>query len=166
MSIVWLTGYSGSGKSTIAKAVVELGPAWVVLDGDVTRNGLRADLGGRHDFGARAESLRFIPHLAKLIHDLGHPVIVDYINPWEKYRDYARGVVGDENFFLVHVATSLEVCRQRDAKGLYAQGAKNLPGVDCSYDPPTRPNLFVLPDCTPMAAARLIVQETNNEHIS
>lgn len=148
---VWLTGLSGSGKSTIADAVaVELLKASVlayVLDADNLRHGLNANLG--YSDADRHENVRRVGEVAKLFADAGVVAIVPIISPFAEGRAHVR--VAHESagldFIEVHVATSLDECERRDTKGLYAKVRKGeisgVSGVDAPYEAPTAPDLVV-----------------------
>jgi bifunctional enzyme CysN/CysC len=146
---LWLTGLSGSGKSTIAKllerALVAAGHACYLLDGDNVRHGLNRDLG----FSAedRAENIRRIAEVAKLFNDAGLMVITAFISPYRNDRDRARVIIGADRFLEAHVNTPLEVCEQRDPKGLYKKArAGEIPqftGITDPYEAPLQPELVI-----------------------
>jgi bifunctional enzyme CysN/CysC len=151
---VWLTGLSGSGKSTIADALsLELLKASVlayVLDADNLRHGLNANLG--YSDADRSENVRRVGEVARLFADAGVVAIVPIISPFAADRARVRiahGVVGLD-FVEVHVATSLAECERRDTKGLYAKVRKGelrgVSGVDAPYEAPTSPDLVVARD--------------------
>ena len=161
---VWFTGLSGSGKSTIANAVGEAllaqGRGAYVLDGDNLRLGLNADLG----FSApdRAENVRRVGHVARLMADAGLVVLVPVISPYRADRDEVRAIhaAAGVPFHEVFVDTPLDVCEQRDPKGLYARARAGqltgLTGIDDPYEPPADPELRVAPgDLAEQAAAVL-----------
>lgn len=141
--VIWFTGLSGSGKSTIANALeVELhnrGHRTYLLDGDNVRQGLNKDLGFTD--ADRVENIRRIAEVAKLMMDAGLIVMTAFISPFRREREMARELVGEDNFLEVYVSTSLEVCEQRDVKGLYKKARAgqlpNLSGVGSPYEPPT-----------------------------
>jgi len=147
---VWLTGLSGSGKSTLAyaleKRLTEEGHACFVLDGDNIRHGLNKDLG----FSAedRAENIRRVAEVAKLLNDAGLIVITSFISPFRADRADARDIIGDERFIEVFVDAPIDICEQRDPKGLYAKARKGeiaeFTGVSSPYEPPESPSLVVL----------------------
>lgn len=151
---VWLTGLSGSGKSTVAHAcerrLVARGRPAYVLDGDNLRHGLNADLG----FSAedRAENVRRVGHVARLMADAGLVVLVPLISPYRADRDRVRErhAEADLPFVEVHVATPLEVCEARDPKGLYAKARagelRGFTGIDDPYEPPLDPELVLRPE--------------------
>lgn len=164
---VWLTGLSGSGKSTIAAAVEEAliaeGRAAYRLDGDNIRHGLNADLGFTAE--DRAENVRRIGEVARLFADAGVVVLVPVISPYRSDRDEVRRRHAEAGlpFIEVFVDTPLEVCEARDPKGLYAKARAGeitgFTGVDDPYEPPLAPDLRI--DTTavsPEAATRLIVE--------
>ena len=147
--LIWLTGLSGSGKSTIADATEKqlhsLGLHTYVLDGDNLRLGLNKDLGFTKE--DRAENVRRVAEVAKLMMDAGLVVLVALVSPFKVDRDAARSLFDADEFKEVFVATDPEVCRTRDPKGLYAKAkAGNLPnltGVGQDYEPPNNPELFL-----------------------
>lgn len=146
---VWLTGLSGSGKSTLAyaleKRLVGMGRACFVLDGDNVRHGLNRDLGFSPE--DRSENIRRVAEVAKLLNEAGLIVITSFISPFEADRRSAREVIGDEQFIEVFVDAPIEVCEQRDPKGLYAKArAGEIPeftGVSSPYERPERPEITV-----------------------
>jgi len=149
-SVIWMTGLSGSGKSTLARGVedelLKQGRLAYVLDGDVIRNGLCADLG----FGPvdRTENIRRVGEVAALFADAGVMVIVAFISPFRADRDQVRALVGERSSFIeVHVAADLSVCEQRDTKGLYARARageiEDFTGVSAPYEEPESPEVRV-----------------------
>jgi adenylylsulfate kinase len=146
--VIWLTGLSGAGKSTIASALnhelTMTGVASVVLDGDEIRSGLNSDLG----FSAedRLENVRRLAHVARLIARWNRVVIVAAITPGRAMRELAKSIVG-EGFREVFVNTPIAVCEARDPKGLYQKarsGAlKAFTGVSDTYEPPASPDLVL-----------------------
>jgi len=147
--ILWLTGLSGAGKSTIANLVEQLlherGRHTVLLDGDNIRHGLNRDLGFTDD--DRVENIRRVAEVAKLMVEAGLIVIVSFISPFRSERRMARSLVGDDEFIEIYVNTPLEICEARDPKGLYklARAGKlpNLTGVGSAYEPPEWPELVL-----------------------
>jgi bifunctional enzyme CysN/CysC len=141
--VIWFTGLSGSGKSTLANALeVELhsrGYRTYLLDGDNVRQGLNKDLGFTD--ADRVENIRRIAEVAKLMMDAGLTVMTAFISPFRRERQMARELIGEENFVEVYVSTPLEVCEQRDVKGLYKKARAgqlpNLSGVGSPYEAPT-----------------------------
>jgi bifunctional enzyme CysN/CysC len=147
--VIWLTGLSGSGKSTIANALeIELhalGQRTYILDGDNIRQGLNKDIGFTD--ADRVENIRRIAEVAKLMMDAGLVVITAFISPFRREREMARELIGTENFIEVFVKTTLEVCEQRDVKGLYKKARHgqipNMTGVNSPYEAPEAPDVVV-----------------------
>lgn len=146
-SCLWFTGLSGSGKSTLASALDErlhgLGYHTCVLDGDNVRLGLNSDLGFTD--ADRAENIRRIAEVARLMVDAGLIVIVALISPFRSERDLARQKFAAGEFLELYVDTPLDVCERRDPKGLYKKARSgripNFTGVSSSYEAPTTPEL-------------------------
>jgi bifunctional enzyme CysN/CysC len=146
---VWFTGLSGSGKSTIANLVDKHlninGHHTFLLDGDNLRHGINRDLG--YTETDRIENVRRVAEIAKLMVDAGLIVLVALISPYRVDRELARGLFAEGDFFEVFVDTPLEVCEQRDPKGLYAKaragGINNFTGIDSTYEEPKRPELRI-----------------------
>jgi adenylylsulfate kinase len=144
---VWLTGLSGSGKSTIAVAVeaalVQRGRLAYVLDGDNVRHGLNSNLGFSPD--DRTENIRRIGEVAKLFTDAGVIVITSFISPYRADRDVVRGLMAEGDFVEVWVDATVETCEGRDVKGLYAKArAGEIPeftGISAPYEAPLKPEL-------------------------
>jgi len=147
--VVWITGLSGSGKSTLANALEitlhEQGLRTYILDGDNVRHGLNKDLGFTD--ADRVENIRRIAEVAKLMIDAGMIVMTAFISPFRQEREMARELIGPENFIEVYVDTSLEVCEQRDVKGLYkkarAGSIPNMTGINSPYEAPEKPDYVV-----------------------
>ncbi|MEQ9823572.1 MAG: sulfate adenylyltransferase subunit CysN [Puniceicoccaceae bacterium] len=170
---IWLTGLSGSGKSTIAQhleaKLVAMGKKAYILDGDNIRHGLNSDLGFRPE--DRKENIRRIAEVAALMNDAGLIVITAFISPYQEDRDTARGIVDRatadakrKRFHEIFVDTPLEVCEARDVKGLYAKArageVKQFTGVTAPYEVPEQPELKVnTHGMTPTACADLIIAE-------
>ena len=133
--VVWFTGLSGSGKSTIAveveKMLIDAGHAAYLLDGDNIRHGINSDLGFSDE--ERNENIRRIGEIAALFADAGMIALVSFISPFRKMREFARGRVTEGGFIEVYVSTDFETCAQRDPKGLYKKNIKNFTGKDSSY---------------------------------
>jgi len=154
---VWLTGLSGSGKSTVAgeieRQLVARGVATYSLDGDNLRHGLNGDLG----FSAadRVENVRRVAEVARLLADAGFVALVPVISPYRAGRDKARQLHHDADltFLEVFVDAPLDVCEARDPKGLYARArageVKGFTGIDDPYEPPAHPDLVIATDRQP-----------------
>ena len=150
--VVWLTGLSGSGKSTIAnaceKALFNLNRHSYVLDGDRLRHGISKDLG----FSAkdRAENVRRVSEVARILLDAGLIVLVALVSPFEVDRQRAKEMFPDSDFHLVWVNTPVEICVSRDTKGLYKKAAagqiQNLTGMGQNYEPPSSADLIISGD--------------------
>ncbi len=147
---LWFTGLSGSGKSTAAfaleKRLLDAGHAVYVLDGDNVRHGLNRDLG--FSPAERTENIRRIAEVARLMNDAGLIVIASFIAPYRADRRRAREIIGDEQFFEVFVDAPLEVCEQRDPKGLYAKARRgeiaDFTGISAPYEAPESPEVHLL----------------------
>lgn len=143
--VIWFTGLSGSGKSTLANALeVELhrqGRRTYILDGDNVRHGLNKDLGFTE--ADRVENIRRVAEVAKLMMDAGLIVISAFISPFRQEREMARELIGEDRFIEVHVNTPLDVCEQRDVKGLYKKAREglipNMTGINSPYEAPEHP---------------------------
>ena len=150
--VVWFTGLSGSGKSTLANALEvslhQQGMRTYILDGDNIRQGLNKDLGFTD--ADRVENIRRVAEIAKLMMDAGMIVMTAFISPFRQEREMAKNLIGEENFIEVFVDTPLEVCEQRDVKGLYKKARRgqipNMTGVNSAYEPPISPNLTIKAD--------------------
>ena len=150
---VWLTGLSGSGKSTVAveveRRLVEAGRPAYVLDGDNLRHGLNADLGFTDT--DRAENVRRIGEVARLLADAGVVTLVPVISPFREGREAVRAIhaAAGVPFVEVFVDTPIELCEQRDPKGLYAKARAGeitgFTGIDDPYEPPIAPDLVLSP---------------------
>jgi adenylyl-sulfate kinase len=147
--LIWFTGLSGSGKSTLANLLeaylFEQGYLTCLLDGDGVRTGLNKDLG----FSAedRVENIRRIAEVAKLMMDSGMVVISAFISPFRADRQLVASLVGEENYLEIFVDCPLEICEQRDVKGLYQKARagiiKNFTGIDSPYEPPYSPKVHI-----------------------
>ena len=150
--LIWFTGLSGSGKSTLAAQLESLlfkkGYKTYLLDGDVIRAGLNCDLGFSEE--DRMENIRRIAEVAKLMIDAGIVVLAAFISPLKVNRELVKKIVGAENYFEVFVDTPLEVCEQRDVKGLYKKARagelKNFTGISSRYERPDQPDFVVKTD--------------------
>ena len=147
--VVWLTGLSGSGKSTIAdgleRKLINESIHTANLDGDTLRNGLNKDLGFSEE--DRSEKIRRIAEVSKLLAETGLVVIASFVSPFSKDRNLVKITVGQENFIEVFVHASIEECEKRDVKGLYAKARngeiKNFTGIDSPYEKPENPDLIL-----------------------
>lgn len=154
--VLWLTGLSGAGKSTIADQLEQklraLGKHTYVLDGDNVRHGLNRDLGFTDR--DRVENIRRVSEVAKLMVDAGLMVIVSFISPFRSEREMARNLMEEGEFFEIFVDTPLEVCEARDPKGLYVKARRgeipNFTGIDSPYEAPGDPDLRI--DTTRLSA--------------
>jgi len=167
--VIWLTGLSGSGKSTIANELEyklnKMNYHTYLLDGDNIRSGLNSDLGFNET--DRKENIRRISEVAKLFVDAGIITITAFISPFLKDRKRAREIIG-EDFIEVFVDTSLEVCIKRDPKGLYKKALKgeikNFTGIDSPYEKPINPDIHI--DTTKndiISSVDLIINYLKNE---
>ena len=146
---VWLTGLSGSGKSTIAvdleKRLWERGIRAYILDGDNIRHGLNKNLGFSPE--DRTENIRRIGEVAKLFTDAGIVALTAFISPYRADRDQVRALMAAGDFVEVHVDCPVEVCEQRDVKGLYKKARageiKEFTGISAPYEAPTSPELVI-----------------------
>jgi bifunctional enzyme CysN/CysC len=155
--VLWFTGLSGSGKSTVAnlveKRLHDLGRHTYTLDGDNVRHGLNKDLGFTD--ADRVENIRRVAESAKLMADAGLIVCVSFISPFQSERRMARELLEDGEFIEVYISTPLEVCEQRDVKGLYAKARrgeiKNFTGIDSAYEAPQHAEIDI--DTSDVSAA-------------
>ena len=150
--ILWFTGLSGSGKSTIANALEEVlynnGNFTYLLDGDNVRHGLNRDLG--FDDASRIENIRRVGEVAKLFVDSGQIVLTAFISPFVADRELVRSLVEKDEFIEVFIDTPLEVCEGRDPKGLYKKARageiKDFTGIDSPYESPKSADIHILND--------------------
>jgi adenylylsulfate kinase len=148
-AILWFTGLSGAGKSTLANAVnsalFEQGMACYVLDGDNVRHGLCKDLGFSDN--DREENIRRIGEVAKLFVDAGVVALTAFVSPFKADRDKVRALVEPGDFIEIHCAANLDVCEQRDTKGLYAKARageiQEFTGISSPYEAPEKPELAI-----------------------
>jgi len=155
--VIWLTGLSGAGKTTIARQFeIELnkrGYLTQILDGDNVRTGINSNLGFSED--DRFENIRRIAEVSKLFLDCGIICINSFISPTKKIRQMARDIIGNENFIEVYVNASLAVCEKRDTKGLYQKARageiRNFTGIGAPFEPPEHPDIELKTD-TPTIA--------------
>jgi adenylylsulfate kinase len=157
--LLWFTGYSGAGKSTIAhgveKELYRRSIRAYVLDGDNVRHGLNADLGfSRED---RRENIRRIVEVSRLFVDAGIIVLASFIAPYREDRDFIRAGFQGENYYEIHVKCSIGECQRRDPKGMYnkaQQGLiKNYTGVSSPYENPLAPDLIIDTETMDIAAS-------------
>jgi adenylylsulfate kinase len=162
--LVWLTGLPSSGKSTIAftveHALVERGQMAYVLDGDNIRHGLNKNLGFSAD--DRTENIRRIGEVGKLFTDAGLITLSSFVSPYKADRDAVRELMGEGDFIEVFIDTPVEMCEERDPKGLYKKARAgeipNFTGVSDPYEAPENPELAIKTgDCTPQEAALQII---------
>ena len=147
--VIWFTGLSGSGKSTLAgelsMVLTRGGIRHMVLDGDIVRQGLCSDLGfSRED---RVENCRRIAEVARLLLQAGVTVLIPVISPYLEVRERIKGLFRPGEFIEVYVACPLEVCEQRDVKGLYRKARAgvlaNFTGISDPYEPPLEPDILI-----------------------
>ena len=171
-AVLWFTGLSGSGKSTIGHRVerllIQRGAFAYVLDGDNIRHGLNSDLGFAPE--DRVENIRRIGEVARLFADAGGLVLSAFISPYRKDRDRVRGLMGPGEFIEVFVDTPIEICEARDPKGLYKKARageiSNFTGLDAPYEAPTRPEVHVeTANLSVDEAAGLVVRYLEEQHI-
>ena len=147
--LLWFTGLSGSGKSTIANkvevALYSKGIKSYTLDGDNVRKGLNSDLGFSPE--DRAENIRRIAGTASLMIDAGLVVLAAFVSPYKKDRENIKNIVKDVNFVEIYVNTSIEECERRDVKGLYKKARageiKNMTGISAPYEAPINPDIEI-----------------------
>ena len=147
--VLWFTGLSGSGKSTISDRLERLffdaGIHTYLLDGDNVRMGLNKGLG--FSPSDRQENLRRIAEVAKLFVDAGIVVLSAFVSPLIKDRGMVKEIIGEENFFEIYINTSLEECERRDVKGFYKKARKgeikNFTGISSPYEPPLNPAIEI-----------------------
>jgi bifunctional enzyme CysN/CysC len=166
--VIWFTGLSGSGKSTLANALeVALhaqGRRTYILDGDNLRQGLNKDLGFTD--ADRVENIRRVAEMARLMMDAGLIVLTAFISPFRQEREMARELIGPDNFTEVHVSTPLEVCEQRDVKGLYKKARNgqlpNMSGITSPYEVPLSPQITINASAGSVEdSVRLLVELSN-----
>lgn len=162
---IWLTGLSAAGKSTLAfaleKVLIEEGRACYVLDGDNIRHGLNKNIG--FSVEGRAENIRRVAEVSRLMNDAGLIVITAFISPFAVDRELARHIIGSDNFREVYVSTALKICEFRDPKGLYSKARSgqlsDFTGISSPYEVPSAPCLVIDPELLTVAdAVRLITK--------
>ncbi len=147
--VIWLTGLSGAGKTTIACAVERMlhvnGYVTKILDGDILRTGLNANLGFSTE--DRNENIRRAAEVSKILIDTGIICINSFISPTNEIRNIARNIIGDKDFIEVYIYAPLEVCELRDVKGLYKRArtgeVKEFTGISASYEIPQKPDIVI-----------------------
>jgi bifunctional enzyme CysN/CysC len=163
-AVVWFTGLSGAGKSTIAnlveKRLLALGVHTYLLDGDNVRHGLNKDLGFSE--ADRHENIRRVAEVSRLMVDAGLVVLTSFISPFRAERSMARSLLEPGEFVEVHVDTPLDVAEERDTKGLYAKARRgelrDFTGIDSPYEPPESPEVRIdTTSCSPEDAAEQVV---------
>ena len=150
--VLWFTGLSGAGKTSIADIVEQklffLGKNTYILDGDNLRHGLNSDLSFSEK--DRSENIRRAGEVSKILVDAGIIVLASFISPYEKDRQFVRNLFPDNVFFEIFVDASLETCMKRDKKNLYSQSLmgkiKNMTGMTSSYEKPKKPDLILKSD--------------------
>ena len=162
--VLWMTGLSGSGKSTIAKSLenklFNRGKLSFVLDGDNVRHGLNGDLGFTAE--DRQENIRRVAQVSALFADAGLISIVALISPFRESRKLARSIIGDQRFVEIFVDASLNLCKERDPKGLYEKALageiKEFTGIDSPYEEPESANIHIsTANVSPAKAAETII---------
>ncbi|HUC47956.1 MAG TPA: sulfate adenylyltransferase subunit CysN [Xanthobacteraceae bacterium] len=171
-AIIWFTGLSGAGKSTVASLVEQRlharGHHTMVLDGDNVRHGLNRDLGFTE--ADRVENIRRVGEVAKLMVESGLIVLCSFISPYRAERDMVRGLMGANEFIEVFVDTPIAACIARDPKGLYAKAQagqlKNFTGIDAPYEPPENPEIHLhTPGQTPEQLTETVLRELAERRI-
>ena len=166
--MLWFTGLSGSGKSTVAialeQAINKRGHLCRILDGDNIRSGINSNLGFSEE--DRRENIRRIAEVGKLFVDTGVITIAAFISPTEEMRQLAESIIGKRDFKEIYISTPLEECEKRDVKGLYARARrgeiKNFTGISAPFEPPTHPALtldtskLTLEECVDKLLDRLV----------
>jgi bifunctional enzyme CysN/CysC len=170
--VLWFTGLSGAGKSTIAntleKRLHAMGRHTYMLDGDNIRHGLNKDLGFTD--ADRVENIRRVAEAARLFVDAGLIVMVSFISPFRSERRMARDLFQEGEFIEVYIDTPLEVCEERDPKGLYRKARAglitNFTGIDSLYEPPENAELKLdTSKTTPETLAEAVLKELRNRHV-
>ena len=157
--LMWFTGLSGSGKSTISNVVEQelfkLGIKTYILDGDNIRKGINSDLTFSPE--DRTENIRRIAEVANLMVDSGLVVLAAFVSPYKKDRENIKNIVKDVNFVEIYVNTSVEECERRDVKGLYKKARageiKNMTGISAPYEAPENPDVEIKTENTSVEQA-------------
>ncbi len=177
-AVLWFTGLSGSGKSTLAHAVEDrlhkMGVSTFVLDGDNVRHGLCSDLGFSDD--DRVENIRRISEVAKLMSEAGVITLTAFISPFKEDRNSARKLMPHGDFLEIYCDCPLDICEQRDVKGLYKKARsgeiKCFTGIDSPYEAPDRPELVVktgektLDQCVDEVIRLMVSRNVVNQQLS
>ncbi|MBS3737457.1 adenylyl-sulfate kinase [Mesohalobacter halotolerans] len=169
--VLWFTGLSGSGKSTIANAVEQdlfhSGYKTYTLDGDNIRQGINRGLGFTAE--DRAENLRRIAEVAKLFVDAGQICIAAFVSPTKADRKLVKDIIGEDDFIEIFVDTPLEICEKRDVKGLYAKARKgeikNFTGISAPYENPEHPDLIIKTEHKNVGQSAKAVTECIKSHL-
>jgi len=162
--VLWFTGLSASGKSTLAnnveKKLFQFKYHTYLLDGDNVRHGLNKDLGFDED--SRVENIRRVGEVSKILLDSGLIVVTAFISPFISDRKIVKDLFENNTFFEIYIDSSVEVCEKRDPKGLYKKARsgeiKNFTGISSPYEPPKNPDLHILND-------NLTIEEATNQII-
>lgn len=172
--VLWFTGLSGSGKSTVARALenalIARGRMAYVLDGDEIRNGLNRDLGFTQ--GDREENIRRIAEVARLFSECGVICITSFISPLRRHREQAKTIIGADRFAEIFIDADLSVCESRDPKGLYKKARageiSQFTGIDSAYEPPEHPAVRIDTGVTSpdQATVELMAYVTKNGMLS
>lgn len=170
--LIWFTGLSGSGKSTLAvqleAALHAKGFKTYLLDGDNIRSGLNKDLSFTDE--ARVENIRRISEVCKLFLDAGVVLLSAFISPFQADRDQVKSIVGEDNYIEVFVDAPLEVCEQRDVKGLYKKArageVKNFTGISSPYERPSHPDVVIATDKVSVEQAMEVLMKAIGPRIS
>ncbi|MDP6395205.1 MAG: adenylyl-sulfate kinase [Desulfobacterales bacterium] len=171
-AVVWFTGLSASGKSTIShhleKRLFEKGCSTYVFDGDNVRHGLCSDL--EFSKADRTENIRRIGEMARLFIDAGIIAITAFISPYQKDREQIRSLVSDNQFLEIYVKCPIDICENRDQKGIYAKAKsgiiKEFTGISAPYEPPGNPNIVIRSDeLSPVEAAKRVMSLMEQKEI-
>jgi len=173
--VLWFTGLSGSGKSTIANGVENelhlMGYLTMLLDGDNVRAGINSNLSFSED--DRKENIRRIAEVSKLFVQAGVITLCSFVSPTEELRDLARGIIGKDDFIEIYVNTPVEVCERRDVKGLYAKARrgeiKDFTGVNAPFEEPVNPEISLqsgninVYECVKIVLQNILPKISNNK---
>ena len=173
--VLWFTGLSGSGKSTIANGVENelhlMGYLTMMLDGDNVRSGINSNLSFSEE--DRKENIRRIAEVSKLFVQAGVITLCSFVSPTEELRDIARGIIGKEDFIEVYVNTPVEICEQRDVKGLYAKARrgeiKDFTGVNAPFEEPAHAEISLqagnisIYECVKIVLQNVLPKISNNK---